>query len=366
MPMNEASGDRIGRAAAQVVTCPGHVGHAPSVEVACGVPVDAYDKVERMDSILTELRRFEWVRIQSPSPHGIAPIRRVHSGEMVSFLSTAWSRRADRKRLSVFADTFLHASLSPSGALPYMGGRGASSEIELGRFCFDTITGVQSGTFHAALASASTAVSAAALLTKEGSLSVALCRPPGHHVGRTVFGGGCFFNNAAIAAQWLRDNWASRVAILDLDFHHGNGTQQIFYRRSDVLYISLHGHPERTYPYFTGWPSEIGEREGRGYNENLTLSTGTLGPEYCGKLARAMDRIREFEPSALVVSLGFDTFLGDPLGDAALETVDYFEVGRLVATAQVPIVAILEGGYVVSYLGGNLSTWIQGVMNGSG
>jgi acetoin utilization deacetylase AcuC-like enzyme len=157
--------------------------------------------------------------------------------------------------------------------------------------------------------------------------SYGLCRPPGHHASRAMYGGYCFFNNAAIAAHWLTRRSGERVAILDLDFHHGNGTQQIFWRRADVLYVSIHADPDRHYPYFSGWPDETGEGAGAGTNINLPLPAGTGDDEYLAALDQALDSIAHFPGSLLVVSLGFDTYALDPISDFALTTPAYHEIG---------------------------------------
>lgn len=348
-------------AALHVVTCPAHTGHAPAVEVQCGVPIPAFDRVERMASILAALASVPGITWHEPRAHGLGPVTRVHDQQLVAFLRDAWTGSAlarDPAATLIFADTFLHAALR-DGMVPLQAAPGHPAG-KLGMFCFDTITGVGSGTFSAAIGSADTAVTGAELLAEGAGHVVALCRPPGHHAASRSFGGGCYLNNAAIAAQWLLDRGAHRVAVLDLDFHHGNGTQALFYDRADVLYASLHGDPDRCYPYFTGYPEEQGTGPGYGFTFNMPLPVGVAGARYREMLAEAVARVRRHSPDFLVVSLGFDTFNGDPSGDAELRTEDYRLIGGDIAGLRVPILTVLEGGYHVEELGKNLGSWIAG------
>jgi acetoin utilization deacetylase AcuC-like enzyme len=344
-----------------VVTCPGHIGHAPAFEVHCGLSVSAYDQPERVASILQTLHDCPEVRLLEPVQHGMRPIYRVHDVDMVRFLESAWEegrRRCPAGASLLFADTFSHEGLY-HGRSPDHSWSGHPA-ARFGRFCFDTITGIGPYTYSAARSAVDTALTAAATVTTGIRLALGLCRPPGHHASHEVFGGGCYLNNAAIAAQWLRDQGVNRVAILDLDFHHGNGTQAIFYLRDDVFYASLHGDPDRSYPYFTGWTNERGAGRGEGWNLNLLLPPGVDGPGYLTLLERALETISAYQPDIVVVSLGFDTYVGDPAGDGALQTEDYTMVGSAVRRLGVPIVALLEGGYVTSDLGSNVAAWLFG------
>ena len=187
-----------------------------------------------------------------------------------------------------------------------------------------------------------------------------LCRPPGHHAARSMYGGYCYFNNAAIAAEAIARRTGEPVSILDVDYHHGNGTEQIFWRRGDVLYVSLHAHPDREYPYFLGWPDETGEGPGAGANLNLPLPAGVSDEAYLEALDRGLERIAGHPGSVLVVSLGFDTYGLDPLGDFALTTEVYHEVGRRAAALGKRLVILQEGGYYVPALGDNARAWLRG------
>jgi len=207
------------------------------------------------------------------------------------------------------------------------------------------------------------ALTAAREILSGRRIAYALIRPPGHHAERRVFGGFCYFNNNAIAAQHL--SAYGKVAILDVDYHHGNGQQDIFYRRSDVLTVSIHGHPSFAYPYFSGFEDERGEGEGEGFNMNIPLPEGVGGMQYRKALGKAIQRIAVFEPQFLVVALGLDTAKGDPTGSWGLETKDFEENGRLIGGMGLPIVVIQEGGYRIGTLGKNARSFFKGLAEAS-
>jgi acetoin utilization deacetylase AcuC-like enzyme len=230
----------------------------------------------------------------------------------------------------------------------------------LGYWCFDTGTPLVAGTYEAALSAVDVALSCVDLALAGEPVVYGLCRPPGHHAAHSVYGGFCFFNNAAIAAEQLIQRGAERVAVLDLDYHHGNGTQQVFYQRADVLYVSLHGDPARAFPYFTGYADETGAGPGSGFTLNIPLPFGTTDKEYLSALDHALECVTNFAPTITVVSLGIDTYSKDPLGDFSLTTPVYSECGRRVAAAAVPLVVLQEGGYYLPDLGENVRQWLLG------
>jgi acetoin utilization deacetylase AcuC-like enzyme len=190
-------------------------------------------------------------------------------------------------------------------------------------------------------------------------MAYALCRPPGHHAGRRVFGGFCYFNNAAVAAQALSEE--GKVAVLDIDFHHGNGTQDIFWTRSDVLTISIHGHPNYAYPYFSGFPDEIGEGFGRGCNRNYPLPENAGDELYLSTLDKALDGIDRFKPTFLVISLGYDTMSGDPTGSFALSVRAMQTIGTRVASLHRPLLFVQEGGYSLRNLRRGSAAFFRGI-----
>src|SRR6185369_7351713 len=216
------------------------------------------------------------------------------------------------------------------------------------------------GSYDAARGAVDVALTAADLVLGGETVAYGLCRPPGHHAAAAMAGGYCFFNNAAIAAQSIVERTGERVAILDVDIHHGNGTQQIFWRRDDVRYASLHSDPRRLYPFFLGHADEVGEGPGRGANLNLPQPLRADDATYIADLDRALDWIAAAPGSIIVVSLGFDTYEHDPIGDLALTTAGYLEMGRRVAALGRRLVILQEGGYHVGDLGSNARAWLRG------
>jgi acetoin utilization deacetylase AcuC-like enzyme len=225
-------------------------------------------------------------------------------------------------------------------------------EAALGSYCFDTATPVLKGTWQAARSAANVALTAARATQQGAQSAFALCRPPGHHAAADLFGGYCYLNNAAIAAQFLADQ-GLRPAILDVDYHHGNGTQAIFYERADVLFVSLHADPSFAYPHFLGFADETGRGPGEGATLNLPLPRGTTWAGYGEALDTALARIAAFGPDVLLVSLGLDTFEGDPICQFALKAQDYRRMGARLAQVRKPVLFVFEGGYDLDTLARN-------------
>jgi len=224
----------------------------------------------------------------------------------------------------------------------------------------DVAAPIADGTWESCLWSAWTAVHAARLVLAGEKSAYALCRPPGHHAFTDMAGGFCYLNNTAIGAQILRQAH-SRVAILDVDLHHGNGTQAIFYDRSDVLTASIHADPGRFYPFFWGYANETGKGEGQGYNLNLPLERGSGDEEFLSALDIAIDRIQAFEPTALVIALGLDAFEGDPFGGLTISTDGFRAIAaRIAGGLPLPTLIVQEGGYLCDELGENLKQFLQG------
>ena len=221
-------------------------------------------------------------------------------------------------------------------------------------------TSINKGTWEAALASKDVALTGAELLLNGDEKGIfSLCRPPGHHAAFDMFGGYCFLNNAAIAAQWFRDNGIDRVTILDVDFHHGNGTQDIFYEREDVLYLSLHGDPCDAFPHFSGYREETGQGAGEGTTFNWPLSPGTQFKTWCDKLKQSLAKIDQFGAEVVVVSLGVDTFEKDPISFFKLKSDDFLSIGKLISDLQRPTLFVMEGGYDINELGINVVNVLQ-------
>ncbi|MFA4916647.1 MAG: GNAT family N-acetyltransferase [Syntrophales bacterium] len=232
-----------------------------------------------------------------------------------------------------------------------------------GYYCIDTFTPINANAYPAARRAVDCALTAAEEILMGKRIAYALVRPPGHHAERRSFGGFCYFNNSAVAAHYLRAH--GKVAVLDIDYHHGNGGQDIFYNRSDVLTVSIHGHPKFAYPYFCGFEEERGEDDGEGFNLNIPLPELVDGAKYLKSLSRAIQRIEEFKPHFLVVSLGLDTAKRDPTGTWTLVAKDFALNGRMIGLMGLPTLVIQEGGYRTQTLGKNALYFLRGLAEGS-
>lgn len=342
-----------------------HVLHDPKREVQHGVPIAMYEIPLRAEAIRQALEDDGGFELTGPSEHGVGPIIAVHDARMVGFLEEVWSewRAAGppaggaSQAPELFPDTILHPAVREGmGPAP----EPAAVAGRIGYWCWETMTGLVPGSYQAARIAVDVALSAADLVLAGETMAYALTRPPGHHSPRAAFGGYCLFNFASIAATYIGDKTGGRIAILDVDYHHGNGTQQIFYRTDRVLYVSLHAHPDRAYPYFTGWVDERGAGPGEGFNLNLPLPAGCSNATYLRCLDDALDAVAGYEPDILLVSLGFDTYGQDPIGDFALSTDTYHEMGARVAALGKRTLILQEGGYFVPKLGENAREWLRG------
>jgi acetoin utilization deacetylase AcuC-like enzyme len=345
--------------AMRVVYTSRHRQHDADTEVQFGVPGPLYEVPARIENIRAALDADGGFELVDPVEHGVEPIHAVHDPAMVRFLETAWTEwLRENGAPAMIPDTILHPALREGmGSL----GEPRSALARLGYWTWETMTPIVAGTYEAARWAVDTALTTVYLVLGGESVAYGLCRPPGHHAPRAAFGGYCYFNNAAIAAEEITRRTHEPVAILDVDYHHGNGTQQIFYSRGDVLYASLHGDPDRAYPYFAGFADETGAGDGEGANLNIPLPEGCEDAAYLNEIDRALDRIAEHGGSVIVVSLGFDTYARDPICDIALTTAAYHEVGRRVAALGRRLVILQEGGYYVPHLGENARQWLRGV-----
>jgi acetoin utilization deacetylase AcuC-like enzyme len=215
------------------------------------------------------------------------------------------------------------------------------------------------GTYIASRASVDVALTATEKILAGAPSAYGLCRPPGHHAAANVFGGFCYFNNAAIVAHHVASTTGTKVTVLDVDYHHGNGTQQIFYERDDVQFVSLHGDPKRAYPWFIGHEDETGVGKGRGYNINVAFGPEAEDDEYVSRLAGVCEQIASFAPSMVIVSLGVDTYWNDPISDLALTTDGYRRCGEVVKQLGLPTLILQEGGYDIEAIGRNVHAWIS-------
>ena len=320
----------------------------------------AFEHIGRVEAIHTVLRADPNFELLEPRHWGTEPIEAVHDAGLIRFLHDAWSQYQHHRpnTREVVPDVFLHPELR-AGMGPAM--EPEAIEARLGWWTFEVTTPITEGTFDAALGAVDTALSATAAVLDGERVAYGLCRPPGHHAGSSLYGGYCFLNNAAIAAHHVASTTGTRVTILDVDYHHGNGTQQIFYARDDVQYVSLHADPRRAYPYVTGFAEETGTGRGLGATTNIELPAGTEDDAYLHALEQACEAIDEFSPSLLIVSLGLDTFVDDPIADLALTADGFQRCGALVGGLDLPTVVLQEGGYDVATLGENVRCWLRGI-----
>ncbi|MET3130135.1 acetoin utilization deacetylase AcuC-like enzyme [Oxalobacteraceae bacterium GrIS 1.11] len=338
-----------------------HGQHRGRFEIFRGEMVPCFEKPERADMVVAELARRNLGRIVTPQGVPLTSLERIHTPRYLHFLRHAWADWLALDPANAGKDAF--PAVWPVRTL--------RDDIEPDNFCakmglysMDSGTPLTAGTWVAAKTGADCAINAAHALRLGERSSFALTRPPGHHAGADFFGGYCFLNNAALAAQHLLDDGARRVAILDLDYHHGNGTQSIFYQRADVQFISIHADPRSEYPFYLGHADETGAGAGLGYNMNVPLPKGTPTPAWFAALETACIRIGIYGPDALVVSLGVDTFTGDPLSHFALQSGDFLRVGERLAYLGLPTAFIFEGGYAVKEIGINVVNVLEGFETG--
>lgn len=335
---------------------PLHEGHAPLYEYFRGERVPCFESPVRAAFVRDALAA-RGHELRTPAVDSAPLLARVHSPRYLAFLETAWSQWLARDARN--ADVQPFPSVWPVRTL--------RSDVEpddftarLGLYSMDNGTPLASGTWAAVKAAADAAASAAELVASGGRCAFSATRPPGHHAGADFMGGYCFLNNAAVAAEALLGRGARRVALLDVDYHHGNGTQSLFYGRSDVFFASLHADPRFEYPFYLGHADETGEGDGEGFNLNLPLPAGTRAAEWFAALETACARFPEARADALVVSLGLDTYAGDPLTTFALEAEDFRRLGARLSRLGLPTVLVLEGGYAASELGTNAANVLDG------
>jgi acetoin utilization deacetylase AcuC-like enzyme len=337
-----------------------HALHAPAFEFFRGERVPCFETPARAAFVLQRLLQGGH-DLREPHVDSRALLGQVHDAAYLAFLENAWddwlaldAGNAERQPFpSVWPVRTLRSDVVPLNFI-----------ARLGLYSMDNGSPLVAGTWEAAKAGADAAASAAALVSA-GAPAVFCCsRPPGHHAGAGFMGGYCYLNNAAVAAQALRKGGAGRVAVLDVDYHHGNGTQSIFYRRKDVFFASLHGDPLTEYPFFLGHADEQGEGEGLGFNLNLPLPAGCSAADWFAALEQACLRIAAHRSDALVVSLGLDTFAEDPISKFALQAADFRRLGQRLAALGLPTVLVLEGGYAAQALGHNAAQVLEGFEEG--
>lgn len=335
----------------KVVSHPEQKQHYPRKFLVNGVFQPNPEMPERFDRLLKGALAAGCTQ-ESPSTQGIEPIEAIHSAAYLRFLEHANERW---KRIEGAADAVtpnIHPDRRDVGYPD-------SVVAQAGYHMSDVAAPIAEGTWDSCLWSAWSAIHAAGLILQGESSAYALCRPPGHHASADMAGGFCYLNNTAIGAQMLRCTYP-RVAILDVDLHHGNGTQSIFYQRNDVLTVSIHADPLRFYPFFWGYANETGNGEGQGFNLNLPLQRGSGDAQFLAALDMAIERIRVFEPGALVIALGLDAFEGDPFGGLRISTSGFRAIAaRISGQLRLPTLIVQEGGYLCDELGENLTQFLQ-------
>ena len=329
--------------------------HAPQHEFFRGERVPCFESPSRASFVITELRA-RGHEIRSPEIDSWGFLNQVHTTRYLAFLQTAWAQWLAVDPANGTSQPF--PAIWPIRSL--RDDREPDNfTAKLGLYSMDNGTPLVAGTWAAAKAGADAAASAAGLLCTSQRAAFCATRPPGHHAGADFMGGYCFLNNAAVAAQALLAGGCTRVAILDVDYHHGNGTQSIFYDRADVLVVSVHGDPRTEYPFYLGHADEVGIAHGTGFNLNLPLPAGTTAENWFRALEVACARVQAHGADALVVSLGLDTFAGDPISKFALLSPDFSRLGERLRRLGLPTIFILEGGYAARELGVNAANVLE-------
>ncbi|MGX5649319.1 histone deacetylase family protein [Hydrogenophaga borbori] len=342
---------------------PRHAEHAGRQEMFRGRLVASHESPARLEHVLAELRRRPLGELREPALDEatlMPAVRAVHEPRYLDFLRTAWDDWVALDPANAGLDALPSVWPLPNRHGFRQDGWPDNIAARLGQFAFDSGTPLTAGSWRAALGGAACALAAAQAVLAGERAAFALTRPPGHHAGPGFYGGYCFLNNAAIAAQALRDGGHARVAVLDVDYHHGNGTQTVFYERADVLTLSLHGDPRTEYPFFLGHADERGAGAGEGFNRNWPLPRGTALAAWRAALDEALQAVSDVGATALVVPLGLDTFEGDPISGFRLRSADYAGIGAALASPGLPTLFTFEGGYAVAEVGVNAVNLLEG------
>ncbi|TVQ29096.1 MAG: histone deacetylase family protein [Geminicoccaceae bacterium] len=332
---------------------PHHVERNPKTELSGGQLVTPFESPRRAELIKAAIETARLGPVLKAQAFDLEPVLRVHDAGFVAFLETVWQRWQAAGMAGEAIPTVFPARRMQARPV-------RNIEGQLGYYAMAVETAIDAGTYPAALGAKDAALTAAQWIALGDRCSFALCRPPGHHAAFDLYGGYCFLNNAAIAAQHLLDHGASRIAVLDVDFHHGNGTQDIFYRRDDVLFLSLHGDPQDAFPHFSGFADETGEGKGLGFTANYPLPPGTGWERWAEALEHALARVVHYAPDVLVVSLGVDTFERDPISFFRLRHPDFRRLGGRLGELGTPTLYVMEGGYAIDDIGQNVVAVLAG------
>lgn len=334
-----------------------HAAHAPKKELAGGYFTENFEKPSRAEIVLSAIKAEGIGPVLSPDPINMNAILSVHDPAYVAFLQSAhkeWVSGGFEGNAFASAFNVQHPGFTAPTCI----------EGKLGYYTGDGTVPLTETSWTAIEASASTAFTAQKLLLSNEDTSIfALCRPPGHHASKAAASGYCFLNNAAIAAQALIDTGIKKISLLDIDYHHGNGTQAIFYDRNDIQFLSIHADPANEYPYFLGYAAEKGVGKGEGFTLNYPLPQGIDFSLYQDVLAEALNKVRDYGPEVLIISLGVDTFKNDPISGFLLESMDYLHIGSAIASLKKPTLFVMEGGYAVEEIGVNVANVLRGFLD---
>ncbi|WP_269633664.1 histone deacetylase family protein [Pelomonas sp. BJYL3] len=331
-----------------------HAEHAAQKEFFRGQLVDAFEIPARADYVLQALQASDLGPFVPVVDHGRAPLERVHAPRYLRFIEGAY---AEWQALGGQGEAFpavwpirsLRSDVEPR-----------SFAARMGLYSMDSGSPLTAGTWSAAYWGAQASLTALDLVLAGERSAYCLTRPPGHHAGADFFGGYCFINNAAVTAQAARDAGRQRVAILDVDYHHGNGTQAIFYERADVFFLSIHGDPQTEYPFFLGHADERGAGAGEGFNANWPLPAGASNEQWFEAFEKALVQLNAYAPELLIVSLGVDTYGGDPISHFQLDEPEFRRMGQSLASLQLPTLFLQEGGYATAAIGRNVQAVLAG------
>jgi acetoin utilization deacetylase AcuC-like enzyme len=330
--------------------------HFAQGEIFGGELVTPFERPSRIEYILRELRLRKMTDIMAPAKLDMRPVRKVHDKGFLAFLESDWE---------MWTTAGYRGEIIPT-VFPVPGMRKIKPRYIdglAGYYAQGNETCITAGTWDAARASAAVAQTGQKIVSGGARVAFALCRPPGHHCHHDMYGGYCFLNNAAIAAQGFLDAGADRVAMLDVDFHHGNGSQDIFYDRDDVLFCSLHGDPLDAFPHFLGFKDENGRGRGEGFNINYPMPPGTAYDVWSKALEDACRKVSRYKPDALVVSLGVDTYKDDPISFFKLTSEDFRNYGARIAKLKLPTLFVMEGGYAIETIGVNTVNVLEGFLD---
>ena len=338
----------------QVVYTEKHRLRNSKTELHGGELVMPFESAFRAEWVLAAVKEQGHGSIAAPKPYGLETAKQVHDSAYLDFMATAWDRWK--------AAGYKGEAIPTSFTVRRMQQNRVPRDIDgaLGYYAMAGETSLSEGTWEAAIASMQVAMTGADHVMATGNPAFALCRPPGHHSSIDQYGGYCFINNAAVAAQHFLNNGARRVAVLDVDFHHGNGTQDIFYERGDVFFASIHGDPLDAFPHFLGFADETGTGAGEGSTINYPLPPGTVYSDWAAALDNALLKIKAFGAEALIVSLGVDTFEKDPISFFKLTSDDFTRYGERIGKAGLPTLFCMEGGYGVKEIGLNVANVLSG------